>query len=307
MLLVVDRSYLRTRVPTYLRAQPIDAGASQERRRGRFIGMSASKSASEGPALLVALSEVPPSARTACEGWTAHHIAAHLAAGAKEVADLVEERLEGRPERPTRGFEEREAPFRALHHDQLLEQLVSHNKRKLAAYEELTQRDDPSIAFTGTRLSVDELETHSRSEAAIHRWDLVGDDDTATELLAQPEVTTHAVKVLNAMPVLNESARSLGQRAVESGNDIVRVVLRSAGQPDVLFVVTAQGSKLEMADRQVDDADADVTSDAAQRLLTLWGRRSSERPVHAHGDPAVVRAFEHTFWPHAQPWGRRSS
>jgi hypothetical protein len=35
----------------------------------------------------------------------------------------------------------------------------------------------PAIAFTGTRATVAEFETHGRSEAAIHRWDLVGDDD----------------------------------------------------------------------------------------------------------------------------------
>src|SRR5438094_680113 len=86
---------------------------------------------SEGLALLEALQELPPSARTACEGWTAHHIVAHLAAGAKEIADLVEERLDGRPGRPTRGFEERETPFRAVRHDQLLEDLVSHSIRTL--------------------------------------------------------------------------------------------------------------------------------------------------------------------------------
>src|SRR5437588_596759 len=217
---------------------------------------------SEGQALFVALTAVPPSATTACEGWTAHDIAAHLAAGAKEVSDLVHERLEGRPERPTRGFEEREAPFRVLPHDQLLNDLVEHNKRKLAGYDVLKERDDPSIAFTGTRLTVDELETHSRSEAAIHRWDLVGDDDTSTDLLSQPALASHAVKVLNAMPALHESARALGERLLEVGHQPVRVVLRSDGHPDVVLT----GGRLEMVDQGHAQGDAIVTSDPAQRL-----------------------------------------
>jgi hypothetical protein len=47
----------------------------------------------EGEALLTAIDSLPSSAPTACDGWTAHDIAAHLAAGAKETADFVEESL----------------------------------------------------------------------------------------------------------------------------------------------------------------------------------------------------------------------
>jgi len=253
----------------------------------------------EGRAILTALVETPPSASTACEGWTAHDIAAHLAAGAKEVADLVEERLEGLPARPTRGFDEREAPFRAMRHDRLLTELVEHNKRKLAAYDALKAHIDPSITFTGTRLTVDELETHSRSEAAIHCWDLVGDYATSTELLSQPALTTHAVKVLNAMPILNESARALGDRA----DRCVRVILRSDGQPDVTFTVSPAGSRLDVVEDDGAEVHAVVTSDPAQRLLTLWGRRSIERPLETHGEPEVLRVLGHAFWPHAKAWG----
>src|SRR5947209_8707283 len=264
-----------------------------------------SSAASEGRALLTALTEAPPSAPTACEGWTAHDIAAHLAAGAKEVADLAEDRLEGRPQRPTRGFEEREAPFRALPYDQLLRELVDNNKRKLAAYEALGALDDPSIAFTGTRLSVDALETHSRSEAAVHRWDLVGDDDRSTELLSQADLTKHAVKVLNAMPILNESARALGERALAFGRPSMRVVLRSPGHTDAVFVGSATGGRFEVVDEGNAEGDAVVASDAAQRLLMLWGRRSIERSTDRDGNPDVLRLLDPVFWPNAQPWGRR--
>src|SRR5437016_1495028 len=165
-------------------------------------------SPSEGKALLAAIDDLPPLSPTACAGWTAHDVAAHLAAGAKEVADLIEESLAGRPQRPTRGFDEREAPFRALTHDELRDELVAENRRKFAAYRALADRsEDPAITFTGVRMTPDEFETHSRSEASIHRWDLVGGDDVSADLLAQPDLTAHAVKVLNVMPILNESAR----------------------------------------------------------------------------------------------------
>ena len=33
--------------------------------------------------------------------------------------------------------------------------------------------------------------THMRSEDALHRWDLVGDDDTSTALLGQQDLLNH--------------------------------------------------------------------------------------------------------------------
>jgi uncharacterized protein (TIGR03083 family) len=165
-------------------------------------------SSAEAAAILAALDALPPSAPTACTGWNAHHVAAHLAAGSKETADLIEESVPGQPSRPTRGFEERETPFRALSHDKLLLSLGTQVGRKVAALGALALREDSSIDYTGTRVSVDEFTAYARSEAAIHRWDLLGDDDTGTEMLAAPDLTTHAVKMLNRMPILNESARN---------------------------------------------------------------------------------------------------
>jgi Mycothiol maleylpyruvate isomerase N-terminal domain len=51
----------------------------------------------EPGALAEVLEQMEPSSPTACAGWTVHDIAAHPAAGAKEMADLVEEHLAGRP------------------------------------------------------------------------------------------------------------------------------------------------------------------------------------------------------------------
>ena len=62
--------------------------------------------------LFQALLDRPGDAPTACPGWTAHELLAHLAAGAQEEASLIEAHLAGEPSRPTRAFDERERPFR---------------------------------------------------------------------------------------------------------------------------------------------------------------------------------------------------
>ncbi len=254
-----------------------------------------------GRAIVTTIDALPPTAPTACEGWTVHEIVAHLAAGSKEQADLIEERLAGRPERPTQGFEERETPFRALPDDELRDRWIEQSRRKLAAHAALVDQAEPTIAFTGTHISAAELTTHSRSEATIHRWDLVGDDDIAEELLTDPQLTAHAVKVLNRMPILNESARSLGHRTGDALAQPTRIVFRSGDQPDVAFTASGEGGRFELTD-QSDDHTALVTTDPAHRLLLLWRRRSTNRTLTTDGDPDTVEALPAIFWPHAHPW-----
>lgn len=64
----------------------------------------------EADAFLAAAADTPPGALTACGEWTAHDIAAHLAAACEEVTRHVRAYAEGRPLTATRGFGEREAP-----------------------------------------------------------------------------------------------------------------------------------------------------------------------------------------------------
>jgi uncharacterized protein (TIGR03083 family) len=105
----------------------------------------------EAQALMAALDAVAPSAPTACEGWTAHHIVAHLAAGSKEIADLIEEKLAGQPARPTRAFEEREPAFRALPEGELRAAWLSQIQRKTEAQNALAEAgEDSTFDFTGT-------------------------------------------------------------------------------------------------------------------------------------------------------------
>src|SRR5438876_29766 len=93
----------------------------------------------EAEAVAAALEQVAPSAPTACAGWTAHDIVAHFTAGSEETADLIEEKLAGEPPRPTRAFEEREPPFRALADDELRAAWKYQVRRKREALDALAE------------------------------------------------------------------------------------------------------------------------------------------------------------------------
>jgi len=68
----------------------------------------------EADAFRDALDRSRPNAVTACAGWTAHELLAHLVASGLEMATVASSALNGDPTPPTRGFTEREAPFLVL-------------------------------------------------------------------------------------------------------------------------------------------------------------------------------------------------
>src|ERR1700753_3518919 len=70
--------------------------------------------------LLATLDATDPAAMTSCPGWSAHHIAAHIAGNYEEVRRHVEAYAAGRPLEETRSWETREPKWRALDHDALL-------------------------------------------------------------------------------------------------------------------------------------------------------------------------------------------
>lgn len=254
-----------------------------------------------GHAIMTTLRGLPPTALTACGGWTAHHVAAHLAAGSREIADLAEDRAAGRPSRPTRAFEERETPYRALPYMDVLEEMAIQTRRKIAAYSAIaTMSEEPSIDFTGTTITVAELLTHSRSEAALHRWDLVGDDALTDGQLGDPILTAHAVKILNRMPALAESASSISGRAAIYRSP--RIVLRAPGSPDVGIETARRGRVLFASSTGSAPGDVIITTDPANRLLVLWGRRSIRRPIDVDGPAELAAALPAILWPQAVPW-----
>src|SRR6478752_8329638 len=131
--------------------------------------------------LMKTLADADPAAQTACSEWTVHDLVAHLAAGAKENADLIEDALAGRPARATRTFTEREAAFVAMPDEHLRQELIHESRRKLAAVQELSDRGPvATYQFTGRPFSAALAYTHGgRSEAALHRCDIAGDDETS--------------------------------------------------------------------------------------------------------------------------------
>jgi uncharacterized protein (TIGR03083 family) len=242
--------------------------------------------------LMKTLAEADPAAPTACSRWTVHDLVAHLAAGAKENADLMEDALAGRPTRATRPFAEREPAFVALPDDELRHELIHQSSRKLAALQELSAKGtDATYQFTGRPFTAALAETHARSEAAIHRWDIAGDDETSMELLAAPELTAHAVEILNTLPMLCEAPYS---RARAAQVDELRIVLRAPDVPDVVMDIALNGARFDITD--LADGDAVVETDAAHRLLALWGRHPKGHAVTVTADPKLWSSVAEVLW-----------
>ena len=232
--------------------------------------------ADEGEAFVATLLAASPSQLTACRGWTAHEVTAHLAAGSEEIADLIEGHLAGAGPRPTRSFEEREAPYRAMDDPTLRRHFFEQVERSKQARQRLARDADDAVLFTGRAMTAAEFVTHSRSERAIHRWDIVGRDEIGWEMLAQPDLTLHALKILTDMTVLPETLDNRLRVAGRSGDFEVR--LRSEPHDDV--VVSYSGGSLAVRSEPPGDGRVDARLDPAARLLALWGRREPSAPIY---------------------------
>jgi uncharacterized protein (TIGR03083 family) len=246
----------------------------------------------EATELLTTLISTPPTAPTACAGWTAHELVAHLAAGAAEMADLTEDSLAGSDPRPTRAFEDREAPFVALADETLRDRLVTEALRLGAAVEQLRDAgSSATVTFAGRDLTAADLSMHGRSEAALHRWDLAGDDPISVELLSQPELTVHATTVLTTM--VDGSAEAVAGRAGRGCVRASRLTFASPGHDDIVFVRDEQGTRFEMADP---DPAPTAVADPATRLLALWGRRTSIAGIQWGGAPEACQDLSRLLW-----------
>lgn len=224
----------------------------------------------EVAAFLEACRTVPPAAVSACAGWTTHEVTAHLAAAAAELSRHLTPWLAGEPVPATRSFEEREPAFRALPDRELPGRLADEEERARGLCEQVLTRDpDAVIPWTGRTMAVAAFLPHLRNEFALHRWDIVGDDEVGDELLAQPELTRHAVTELGPILVRRGAAHD-----PDPGVDFA-VRLRAGTTDDVRLFARGGTYGLEMV---TDDADEpSIESDAAARTLVLWGRRPDRR------------------------------
>jgi hypothetical protein len=213
-----------------------------------------------------------PSTGTWCEAWTVRDIVAHQAGNAEELARVLAAHLAGHPVK-TRSFEEREAPFRAMgHHDRwdaLVEQMVELGRVTEAATD---LAPDTDVAWTGRAMKPAWFAEHMREELILHGWDITGDTPAARDRLAQPWMTEHSVRAVGP-PLLRNGIEALGPDEEAIGR------LRVSGTDDVLV----SGSRSSAAVQIVPvEGDATLETDAATRVLLLWGRRPA--------DPARIRS-----------------
>ena len=214
-------------------------------------------------AVVETLKDVDFRQATRCREWTAQDVAAHLAAGADEIGRHLQAHADEAPVPETRGLAEREEPLRRLSPDALFATLESRTQRLKELLQRTAGHADSEIAWASRQVPIGFFRMHVRSEAAIHRWDVLGDDAFGNRLLSDRALTAHAVSSLGPLLLLRGSA---------TPRDFT-VPLRSPGEPDVV-VSRANGST------QIHIADPDPTvdaieCDAAARLLLLWGRDPS--------------------------------
>ncbi len=237
----------------------------------------------ETAALLDTLSAVGPRALTSCPGWSAQHLAAHIAGNHQEARLHVEACAAGRPLSATRSFEEREAPLLRLRFDTLLALIESEESALLSAVDTVLSDDpDAELQWTGRTVSVKGFPTHMRSESAVHRWDIAGDDATSWHLLAQPELLTHAVGFIGK-PLLVKGLTGA------HGPFFGRV--RSPGADDLLVgVERGREPRLEVTRPS---GPAVIECDPAARLLLLWGRKAQPFDrLRADVDDATVARLQ---------------
>jgi hypothetical protein len=217
-----------------------------------------------------------PEAGTWCEAWTVRDIVVHQTGNAEELARVLRGHLDGEPV-DTRGFEEREAPYRALGDAELWATLT----RRLLELDEVAAGGDDlladtDVAWTGRTMKVPWFAEHMREELVLHCWDITGDDQSARSKLAERWLTEHSVEAVGR-PLLKRGLGELGLR----GDERVEARLRAVGQDgtsdDVIVSAGADSTDIALGPS---DGDATLETDAAARVLLLWGRRP--------GDPSRI-------------------
>lgn len=149
-----------------------------------------------------------PDAGTWCEAWTVRDMVVHQAANAEELARVLGGHLEGEPV-ATRGFEEREAPLRAMNATDLWAAL----HRNMAHLNEVAEAGDDvpvdtDVGWTGRTMKVPWFAEHMREELVLHAWDITGDDAASQTRMAQPWMTTHSVLAVGK-PLLAKGVKQL--------------------------------------------------------------------------------------------------
>lgn len=248
--------------------------------------MAAMTELTEIDAFVDALAAIPPDAVTGCPGWTAHELLAHLVSGVEAIAEQAEAHLAGLPIPGHGSFAEREEGFWSIADDELRDRLVAGERRMSAALaEELSQDPQQAVAGIGWGMPIRDVVLHMRQEFAVHRWDLVGDDAAGDELLGQPELLDHSVRILADALLAPGIALDDG-----AGTPPWSVRVRAGDEPDLVVTVDGPSRRFELLAQAGEPAD--VRCDPAARLLLVWGRRpANARRVQSTLDaPALGRS-----------------
>lgn len=183
----------------------------------------------------------------------------------------------------TRGFD-REAPYRRLSDTDLWSAFLR-NCAHLTDIAAAAARDlspDTEIVWTGRTVTAPFFAEHMREELILHRWDLTGDDRTAVRALNEPWMTEHSV-VSVGRPLL---ARGRSALALAPDERFV-ARLRTPGTDDVVLTADTTTAGIRLA---APEGPATIESDAAARLLLLWGRRPADPSRrHSSAGPETLR------------------
>ncbi|MFJ7999405.1 maleylpyruvate isomerase N-terminal domain-containing protein [Streptomyces sp. NPDC096310] len=223
-----------------------------------------------------------PDDGTWCEAWTVRDILAHQTGNAEELARVLQAFLMGAPVE-TRSFA-REAPYRQMSDSELWSAFLSRCE-KLAEVSAAAARDlspETEVMWTGRTVKVPFFAEHMREELILHRWDLTGDDGTAVRALNEPWMTEHSVvSVGRPLLVRGRAGLDLGPEGRVEGR------LRTPGTDDVVVVADAEGGSVRLA---TPEGPATIESDAAVRVLLLWGRRPADPTRwHSSAGPEALR------------------
>ncbi|MFB6532569.1 maleylpyruvate isomerase N-terminal domain-containing protein [Streptomyces noursei] len=223
-----------------------------------------------------------PDDGTWCEAWTVRDVLAHQTGNAEELARVLGAFLAGTPV-ATRGFE-REEPYRRMSDADLWAAFIAGCERltEVAAAAARDLSPDTEVEWTGRVVKVPFFAEHLREELILHRWDLTGDDRTAVQALNDPWMTEHSV-VSVGRPLLKR-----GRTGLDLGPEgRVEGRLRTPGTDDVVVVADADGASIRLA---APEGPATIESDAAVRVLLLWGRRPADPARwHSTAGPDTLR------------------
>ncbi|MEU9450899.1 maleylpyruvate isomerase N-terminal domain-containing protein [Streptomyces sp. NPDC048277] len=223
-----------------------------------------------------------PDDGTWCEAWTVRDVLVHQTGNAEELARVLQAVLDGAPVE-TRGFE-REQPYRRLSDSELWAAFLDRCERltEVAAAAAQDLSPDTEVRWTGRTVKVPFFAEHMREELILHRWDLTGDDRTAVQALNEPWMTEHSV-VSVGRPLLERGRAGLGL----GPGGRVEGRLRTPGMDDVVVTADADGGAIRLA---APEGPATIESDAAVRVLLLWGRRPADPSRwHSAAGPDTLR------------------